>query len=174
MVYSPTQFIEKLVANTMTLAALTFSPIVKLSENRTQYTSVYNVSFPIPYSISGFLGSISISFGTLSCSSLTIASSTTIANNTCSSSNLTFGSSSSVLPVGTFWISFNVQNYLSTRTNALSIGLTSPSPNFYQIGSGSTSFSLLINNHAFVVTNTVTTFAAKTSFNLVESSSISI
>jgi hypothetical protein len=161
------------VVSTMTLSPLTFSPSIVLSENRTQFGSVYNVSFPLPYSISGFLGTISISFGTLSCSSLSLVSSISITNSACSSNSLIF-SSSSVLPAGTFWISFNVQNYFSTRTNALSIGLTSPFPHFFQIGSGSTGFSLVINNHSFAITNSITTFAAKTSFNLVESSSVSI
>lgn len=157
----------------MILSALVLSPTVVLSENRTQFASTYNFSFPLPYSIFGFVGTLGISFGTFSCNSLNLISSTTISNSTCNNNNLIFNSNS-ILTAGIFWISFNILNYFSTRNNSLSIALTSPFPNLYQIATGSTHFTLTINNHSFTLNNSITTFAAKTTFTLVESSSLSI
>ena len=167
VVFSATQFIERFVINTMTLTPLSFSPILSLSENRTQYSSVYNVSIIMPYSISdGFVGSVSLTFGAFACSSLNLLSNLALNVVSCSSSNLTF-SSSLALSSGLVWIAVNVQNYFSTRTITISTRLTSPVPNSNVIGFGSVSFNLVINNHSFVVTNNNPVFAGRTSITVI-------
>jgi hypothetical protein len=171
VVYSATQFIERLAVTTMSLNPLSFTPTITLSESRTEFSSTYNVSITIPYLISGgYSGSISISYGTLLCSNLTLISSTSTQVNSCTSNNLNF-SSNDPLPQGLFWMVFNVKNYYSTINNSMTITLAGPSPSYYPIGTGTSSFNLVINNHSFAVTNSNPVFGSQTSITVVESTS---
>jgi hypothetical protein len=167
VVYSSTQFIERLSITSMTLTPLSFSPIISLSENRTSYTSVYNVSISIPYLISGgFSGTLSLSFGSISCSLLNLISNALLQLGSCADANFTFNSNIT-LSSGLLWMTFNVENYYSTRSNSILISLKSASPFYYTIGSGSTPFNLAINNHPFAITNNNPIFAAQTSITVV-------
>lgn len=162
IVKSSTLFIEQLTVTTMSLTPLALSPAISLTSYLTQTNSTYNISLPIPFSISyGITSVITLDLGNLWCSALGIASSQTFSNVSCSSGKL-YLTSSTVLIQGNFWVSFNVSNYLSARKPAISLNFSSLSD--LLIGSGGTSFQLVQNQHNFVITNTITVFAAQTVF----------
>lgn len=148
----------------MSLTPLVLTPIASLTNYLTQTNSTYNISIPIPYTISnGIVSVITLDLGSLWCSSLGLVSSQILSNISCISGSLSF-TSSAVLFQGTFWISFNVSNYLSARQPLISLNLSSSSS--LLIGSGSTSFQLIQNQHSFTVLNTISTFAAQTIFRI--------
>ena len=64
---------------------------------------------------------------------------------------------------------FSVSNYYSTITNSVTISLTSTAPNYYTIGSGTSSFALTANAHSFTITNNNPVFNSQTTIAIVES-----
>lgn len=167
VVYSNTQFIEQLSVVTMSLAPLTFSPAVVVSDFKTSFNSTYNISISLPYSITGgFTGSVAISYINLVCSTFSLLSSASILTSSCNSNNFTFTSPNATLSPGLFWISFPASNYYSTINNSVAITLASPAPSYYIIGSGVCPLALSINSHEFSVTNSNPVFSNETTFQI--------
>lgn len=128
--------------------------------------SAYNCSTIISNPIThNPIVTLSIRFGTIQCNNLNLVSNFAPWIVNCSDSMLAVSTAS--LSSGIIWMTFNVANYLSVRSdNSLSMVITGPSPSFYGIGSGSANIQLDINRQTFTIVNSNTTFAASTSLTI--------
>lgn len=166
VIFSNTLFIEQYHATTFSLTSLSLDVDLTLASNKTMTLSAYNCSTvidnPIP---NNPIITVSARFGTIQCSNLNLISNFAPWIVNCSESMLAV--STSALSRGNLWLTFNVANYMSVRSdNFLMLVITGPAPSFYGIGSGSASINLTVNNQAFTIVNSNTTFAAPTSFSI--------
>ena len=122
----------------------------------------------MPYTLSvGGTISITLSYGTIKCSSLGLTQNSALIVVNCTSSQLFL--SATTLNSGLIWLAFNAINYYSTRNDiSLALSVTGPSPSFYSLGSGSKSIILSSNNQSFTIVNSITTFGASTMFKITE------
>jgi hypothetical protein len=143
---------------------------VSLGSSRTMTVTTYNVSTEIGFSLEGNpLVNVALKYGTVQCSALSLTSSAGFTVVSCTDSTLVLTAVS--INLGSIWMSFRVLNYFSVRSdNSITVSLTSSSPTYYSIGSGSTPLSLSINTSPLTILNSVTTFASATTFSVAEPS----
>jgi hypothetical protein len=168
VIYSNSLFVEQYTATGLTLTPLTLSLTLALANNKTMVSSAYNCSTTLPYLVTTSPQlTLTISYGTISCSSLNLQSNSLLNVLNCSASALSLTAAS--LSTGTLWVSFDVLNHFSVRgDNGLTLTLTGASPSYYSVGSGSTPIGLAINDQPFSVISSNSTFAAATSFTITE------
>jgi len=132
-------------------------------------TSIYNSSVNIPYLVTGgFVISLYFSLNSFQCSNLGLSSSITLTVVSCQPGTLILSSSFS-LPQGTLWITNNVINYYSLKSNNLiTLNISGPTPTSYPISTSTSSINLIINSQSYTIINSVTTFAAATNISIVE------
>lgn len=152
--------------STFSLTSLSLDVGLTLTSNKTMTLSAYNCSTIIDNPIANNpIITVSIRFGTIQCTNLNLVSNFAPWIVNCSDNVLAV--STFTLSRGTFWLTFNVANYLSVRSdNSLTMVITGAAPSFYGIGSGSAQIKLGINNQAFTIVNSNSTFGAATSFSI--------
>ena len=173
-VYSSSLYVESASLDTMNLTAVTLNPSLALSTDLTMASAVYNLSLSIPYTLTGgFILTITLEYGEISCGSLGLTSNIVLSLASCSTGQIVV-SSTDAISSGLLWVQMAMINHYAVRSNTLSATMTGPSPNLYQIGGGSLLVALQQNSQAFTVVNSNPMFNAATSISVEESNSVTI
>lgn len=131
VIYSTSLFIETYQITNLKLTTEVLTVGLTLSITKTMNIASYNVSTNLGFALENSpLITVSVQFGTIQCSVLTLTSNAGLTVHTCSSNSLTL--TAATITQGDIWIAFKVLNYFSVRPdNAVTLALTAAAPNYY-------------------------------------------